>query len=205
LFNPRNLYAPWGNEDTQQILDILADHNIKVTFFVSGNWVRSFPDDVKRIQAAGHELGNHGSNHKEMSKLSTKERKKELMDVHKQVEELTGVEMRLFRAPYSDYQNEVVTDVKSFGYYPVEGNVDSQDWKDYGAESIVTTVCNNKNLHNGAIIICHNGAKYTPLALSATIKNLQKQGYELVTISELIYKKNYYLDANGRQISDKKS
>jgi len=151
--------AAWGNEDTQQILDILKDNEVRATFFMTGNWVNSYPDDVKRIQAAGHDLGNHSDSHKEMSKLTAKERKEELMKVHNKVKALTGVEMNLFRPPYSDYNNDVILDATSCGYYTIQWNVDSLDWKDYGAESIVSTVCDNECLCNGAIILCHNGAK----------------------------------------------
>ena len=91
--------AAWGNEDTQELLSILAKHNVHVTFFMTGGWVESYPEDVKAILAAGHDLGNHSENHKEMSKLSKSEIKKELMSVHDKVKELTGYDMFLFRPP----------------------------------------------------------------------------------------------------------
>lgn len=78
-------------------------------------------------------------------------------------------------------------------------SVDSLDWKDYGVDSILTTVLNHKHLGNGSIILCHNGAKYTAQALDALIEGLQKKGFKLVTISELIYKDNYEMDTEGRQ------
>ena len=80
--------------------------------------------------------------------------------------------------------------------------VDSLDWKDYGVESIIKTVTEHKNLCNGAIILMHNGAKYTAEALPTVIEKLQADGYEIVPISELIYKDNYHLDVTGRQISN---
>lgn len=95
----RKLPLPWGNEDTGRILDILKKHNVKVTFFMTGGWVESYPDDVKAILAAGHDLGNHSENHKNMSQLSDEECKEELMKVHTKVQELTGYEMFLFRPP----------------------------------------------------------------------------------------------------------
>ncbi|MCH5254276.1 MAG: polysaccharide deacetylase family protein, partial [Lachnospiraceae bacterium] len=87
--------AAWGNEDTATILDILKKHNVKVTFFMTGGWVESYPEDVKRILADGHDLGNHSENHKNMSQLSNEEKRSELMDVHTKVQELTGYEMFL--------------------------------------------------------------------------------------------------------------
>lgn len=80
--------------------------------------------------------------------------------------------------------------------------MDSLDWKDYGADSIVDTILNHKNLRNGSIILCHNGAKYTADALERVITGLREKGYEIVSVSELIYKENYHMDVTGRQIAD---
>lgn len=80
--------------------------------------------------------------------------------------------------------------------------VDSLDWKDYGIDSIIKTVCNHKNLGNGSIILMHNGATYTSRALESVITGLKSQGYELVPISKLILRENYHLDHTGRQIAD---
>ena len=193
--------AAWGNEDTAKILEILKKHNVKVTFFMTGGWVESYPDDVKAILADGHDLGNHSENHKNMSQLSDSECEEELMAVHRKVQELTGYEMFLFRPPYGDYDNDVIKVAKKCGYYPIQWAVDSLDWKDYGVDSIIKTVTEHKHLGNGSIILCHNGAKFTAEALDTLITTLEKKGYEFVPISELIYKDNYHLDHEGRQIS----
>ena len=87
----------------------------------------------------------------------------------------------------------------------LDTSVDSLDWKDYGVDNIIDTVLNHKHLGNGSIILCHNGAKYTAEALDSLITGLQDKGYEIVPISELIYKDNYHMDVNGRQIEDEKS
>lgn len=148
--------AAWGNEDTQTLLDILAAHQVKATFFMTGGWVESYPEDVKKIYEAGHDLGNHSQNHKYMSKLSDEEKTQELMSVHQRVKELTGYDMFLFRPPYGDYDSAVVTNARQNGYYPIQWNIDSLDWKDYGAEDIIKKITENKNLSNGSIILCHN-------------------------------------------------
>lgn len=192
--------AAWGNEDTQKILDILKKNDVHVTFFMTGGWVESYPDDVKAILAAGHDLGNHSENHKNMSQLSDEEKKEELMAVHRKVQELTGYEMFLFRPPYGDYDNAVVNVAKDCGYYTIQWDVDSLDWKDYGVDSIIKTVSEHKHLGNGSIILCHNGAKFTAQALDTLIKKLKEQGYSIVPVSELIYRDNYHLNVEGRQI-----
>ena len=121
------------------------------------------------------------------------------MKVHNRVKELTGYEMFLFRPPYGDYDNHVITNAEDCGYYAIQWDVDSLDWKDYGTESIIQTVCNHKHLGNGSIILCHNGAKYTASALDTMLSNLEQAGYTVVPVSELIYRDDYYLDTEGRQ------
>lgn len=194
--------AAWGNEDTAAILEILKKHDLHVTFFMTGGWVKAFPEDVKAIYEAGHDLGNHSENHKNMSQLTKAQCKEEIMKVHQRVKDLTGQEMTLFRPPYGDYNNEVILDAQECGYYPIQWSVDSLDWKDYGVNSIVDTILNNEELKNGAIILMHNGAKYTKDALEEVITGLQDKGYEIVPISQLIYKDHFHMDVTGRQIKD---
>lgn len=121
--------AAWGNEDTQQILDILKKYNIHVTFFMTGEWVENYPDDVKKICEAGHDLANHSENHKNMSQLPDEECKQELLKVHEKVKKLTGKDMELFRPPYGDYDNEVIQNATSCGYYTIQWDVDILDIK----------------------------------------------------------------------------
>ena len=194
--------AAWGNEDTQKILEVLKKHDVHVTFFMTGGWVENYPDDVKAILAAGHDLGNHSENHKNMSQLSDAEKKEELMKVHDKVRTLTGYEMFLFRPPYGDYDNAVVNVAKDCGYYTIQWDVDSLDWKDYGVDSIIKTVTEHKHLGNGSIILCHNGAKYTAQALDTLITKLKEKGYTFVPVSELIYRDGYHMNVEGRQIKN---
>lgn len=194
--------AAWGNEDTQKILDILEKHNVKVTFFATGGWVEAYPDDVKKIIEAGHAFGNHSENHKFMTRLTDEQKKQELMKVHDKVKALTGYEMCLFRPPYGDYNDAVVKVADSLGYYTIQWSVDSLDWKDYGVDSIVRTVTQHKSLDSGAIILMHNGAKYTADALDSIITSLEEQGYSFVTVAELIHIGKYHMDHTGKQIAD---
>ena len=194
--------AAWGNEDTQKILEVLKKHDVHVTFFMTGGWVENYPDDVKAILAAGHDLGNHSENHKNMSQLSDAEKKEELMKVHDKVRTLTGYEMFLFRPPYGDYDNAVVNVAKDCGYYTIQWDVDSLDWKDYGVDSGIKTVTEHKHLGNGSIILCHNGAKYTAQALDTLITKLKEKGYTFVPVSELIYRDGYHMNVEGRQIKN---
>lgn len=194
--------AAWGNEDTQRILQILEEQQIKVTFFVTGDWVKAYPEDVKAILAAGHDLGNHSETHLNMSKLTDSEKKEEIMNVHKQVKELTGYDMFLFRPPYGDYDNALIKTADACGYYTIQWDVDSLDWKDYGTDAIIERVCKDKHLGNGSIILCHNGAKFTADALETMIVKLKEKGFTFVPVSELIYRDQYHMNQEGRQIRD---
>lgn len=195
--------AAWGNEDTAKILAILKRHHVHVTFFMTGGWIRHYPDDVKAIAKAGHDLGNHSENHKQMSKLDKQQCIEEIKKPHEEVKKLTGKAMILFRPPYGDYNNTLIETVKECGYYPIQWDVDSLDWKDYGVDSIIRTVCEHKHLGNGSIILMHNGAKYTAQALEAVITGLQTKGYQIVPISKLIIKENYHMNHEGRQMKGK--
>ena len=194
--------AAWGNEDTETLLSILDKYNVKTTFFMTGGWIESYPEDVKKIAAAGHDLGNHSENHKQMSQLSSDECLAEIQKPHDKVKELTGTEMTLFRPPYGDYNNTLIESANALGYHVIQWSVDSLDWKHYGADSIVDTILNHKALGDGAIILMHNGAKYTKDALETVISTLQSKGYEFVTLSELVYKDHFHMDPSGKQIPD---
>lgn len=191
--------AAWGNEDTGTLLDILAQYNVKATFFMTGGWIESYPDDVKKIADAGHDLGNHSENHKHMSTLSSGQCTDEIMEPHEKVKELTDKDMCLFRPPYGDYNDTLINAVNDCGYYAIQWDVDSLDWKDYGAENIVNTVLGHKNLGNGSIILMHNGARYTKDALPLIIEGLREKGYEIVPVSELVITGEYSIDHTGRQ------
>lgn len=197
--------AAWGNKDLDTILQILEQYHVKTTFFMTGGWIESYPQEVLKIQNAGHELANHSENHKNMSSLSSSQCKEEIMSTHQRIRELTGTSMDLFRPPYGDYNNTVIQAASDCGYYSVQWSVDSLDWKDYGVDSIIQTVTEHPELKPGAIILLHNGAKYTAQALPFIIEKLQTAGYQIVPVSELIYKENYYLDTSGKQFLKRKS
>lgn len=100
-----------------------------------------------------------------------------------------------FRAPYGDYNNDVVKSVNGCNMYCVQWDVDSLDWKDPTPQQITQNVL--KKLQDGSIILMHNGAKNTPEALPMVIEGIKEKGYEIVPISEILLKGDYYTDVNG--------
>ena len=176
--------AAWGNEDTQKILDILARHNVHVTFFMTGGWVDSYPDDVKAILEAGHDLGNHSENHKNMSQLSNDEKRQEIVSVHQKVKELTGYDMFLFRPPYGDYDNDVIRTASECGYYSIQWDVDSLDWKLQDAGAIQKHVL--ETVEEGDIILMHDGYEASVEAALGIVDQLLKEGYQFVTADRMV-------------------
>ena len=100
--------AAWGNEDTQQLIDILAKYNIKVTFFVVGEWVDKYPESVKALSDAGHEVMNHSNDHAHFNTLSAEEIVANINACSDKIEAVTGVRPTLFRPPYGDYDNLLI-------------------------------------------------------------------------------------------------
>ena len=195
--------AAWGAEDTQILIDTFAKHNIKVTFFVVGEWVDKYPEMVKALHDAGHEIQNHSNTHPHLTNLSKKEIEEEITQCNNKIKTITGIQPTLMRPPYGDYDNKVIETTQSLGMYTIQWSVDSLDWKDLSADEISNRV--KSAIQPGGIVLFHNAAKHTPEALPTLIEELLAEGYEFVPISQLIYQNNYTIDHNGMQIPNKTS
>lgn len=187
--------ACWGAEKTPQILDILDEYDIQTTYFVTGIWAEEYPEWVKEIAERGHELGNHTSTHPHLSQLSAEEIETELKDVEELIHELSNQRTRLFRPPYGEYDNNVITTASDLGYYTIQWSIDSLDWKNQSSEVIADRV--TSRAHNGAIILFHNNGLNTAEALPEIIEFFQENNYEIVPISKLLYQKDYVIDPHS--------
>lgn len=195
--------ACWGASYTPEILEILQNNNLKTTFFLTGFWVEKYPEMVQKIAAEGHEIGNHTYSHPHLNSLGEEQIREELEKVNKMILELTGQKPDLFRPPFGEYNNKVVSVAEKAGYSPIQWSIDSLDWQELGKEPMVERV--TANLHPGAIVLFHNNARYTVEALPEIIASIQEQGYQILPISELLYQDNYEIDSNtGAQIQKKK-
>ena len=190
--------AAWGNEQTNTLLDILDEYKVKSTFFLVKQWVDKYPEDVKEIAARGHDLGNHSATHPHMAELSAEEQLTEINECNSAIQKLTGSCPTLFRAPYGEYNNTLVTGLKDNDMYCVQWNIDSLDWKDPSPAEIVKKV--KSKLCPGSIILMHNGATNTPEALPQVIETIQSEGYTIVPISKIIPQGDYYTDHEGKMI-----
>lgn len=191
--------AAWGNEDTQMLIDILAKYDVKVTFFVVGEWVDKYPESVKALHDAGHEVMNHSDDHAHFNSLSSDQIIENINACNDKIEALTGVRPTLFRPPYGEYDDHVITAVRSMGVEPIQWDVDSLDWKDLSAGEIFDRV--TSRVQSGSIVLFHNAALHTPEALEDIVKYLVSDGYEIVPISQLIIDGDYKIDHTGRQFA----
>ena len=164
--------AAWGNDDTEQLINILAEYKVPATFFVVGAWVDKYPESVKQLSDAGHQVQNHSNTHPYMTGLSAEQITDEIEACNKKIENITGKCPTLFRPPYGDYDNKVVQTVESINMHAIQWDVDSLDWKDNATpESICKRV--TSKVKNGSIILFHNDAEHTPEALPTILKFLK--------------------------------
>ena len=173
--------AAWGNEDTQTLIDIFDKYNVKVTFFVVGEWVDKYPESVKALHDAGHEVMNHSNTHAHMSQLSKEEIIADVEACNDKIEAVTGVRPTLFRCPYGEYDDHVINAVRSLGMEPIQWDVDSLDWKDLSAGEITQRV--TSKVQPGSIVLFHNAALHTPEALPAIIEGYLEAGYSFAALT----------------------
>ena len=180
------------------LIDILGKYKVKATFFVVGDWVDKYPETVKALHDAGHEVMNHSNTHAHMSQLSKDEIIADVEACNDKIEAVTGVRPTLIRPPYGEYDDNVITAIRSIGMEPIQWDVDSLDWKDLEAPEIIKRVTGK--VQSGSIVLFHNAALHTPEALPTIIETLLQEGYTFVPISEIILPQPYTIDHTGRQL-----
>jgi polysaccharide deacetylase family sporulation protein PdaB len=194
--------AAWGNEDTGTLINILSSYGVKTTFFVVGDWAEKYPESVRALHEAGHEVMSHSSHHGHFSMMSAEEIASDLRHANRLIAACTGVEPTLFRCPYGEYDDHVIQTVISLGMTAIQWSVDSLDWKGIGADEICSRVL--KRVEPGSIILFHNAAEHTPEALGRIIETLQADGYTIVPVSQLLLQGDYHIDHAGRQVANPK-
>ena len=188
----------WGNEYTQKLLQEMRLYDIKCTFFTVSFWAEKYAEDLKQIVEEGHEVGTHSKTHSYMSKQTAEQIDQELDYSCKVIEQITGQKVQLFRPPYGDYDDLLIERAEQMGLYTIQWDVDSLDWKDLSASQIAKRVISK--VKNGSIILCHNNGLHTYESLPLIFADLTKKGYKFVKVSDLIYKENYQMTVEGRQI-----
>ena len=189
--------AAWGADKTQGILDIMSEYNAKGTFFLVGFWIDKYEKETKAIAEAGFEIGNHSRNHLNMPKLSENEIENEIEYVNDRVFDLTGKKPKYFRAPFGDYNNKLMTSLEGLNMVGVQWSIDSLDWKGLSAKQIYDRIV--PKAKSGDIVLFHNNSDHVLDALPMVLTALRAQGFEFVTIADLVLTEGYTIDSNGIQ------
>ena len=188
----------WNADDIETILQTLKENDVKITFFMVGDWIEKFPDAVKKIHEAGHEIASHSDTHPHVNKLSYEKNIEEIEKSNEKIEKITGKKTKIYRAPYGEYNDTVIKAAQDNGYYTIQWNLDTLDYTGLTGEEMWKRL--EQKIKAGDIILSHNGTKHTAESLDQLLKNIKQKGLEVVPISDLIYLENYTIDNNGTQI-----
>lgn len=189
--------AAWGADKTEKIIEICNEFNVKATFFLVGFWVEKYPELVKKIHENGFEIGTHSNTHPDMTKLSKEDQKLELLTCMNLIKKITNQDVKIFRPPFGAYNDSLINVAEELGLTTIQWDVDSLDWKGLSAMEINNRVLNG--VKNGSIILCHNNSDHILDALPIMLDRLQKRGYTITPVGELLIKGEYLIDNNGMQ------
>lgn len=173
----------WGEEYIPSLLAVSKKKEIPLTFFITGRWADKFPDLVREIHAAGHEIGNHAYSHAHPDRLSVEDNVQEIERAAAVLARITGTRTTLFAPPYGERGPAVLEAAEAAGHKTVLWSVDSIDWKRPPAAAITARVVDGA--HNGAIVLLHP-TETTVAALPAIADGLRRRGFELVTVSRML-------------------
>ena len=190
----------WNDSDIDKIIEVLKSNNVKATFFMVGDWVEKYPEAVKKINQEGHEIGSHSDTHPHVNQLSSEENLEEIKTSSKKIEQITNKKVTLYRPPYGEYNNTVIKVANENSYIPIQWSLDTLDYTGITGNEMWNKI--KDKISNGDIILMHNGTEHTADSLDMIIKNIKEKGFNLVTVSDLIYKENYSIDVNVKQIQN---
>lgn len=191
----------WNADDIDSILETLKNNDTQITFFMVGDWIEKFPDAVKKISEAGHEIASHSDTHPHVNNLSYEENIEEIKKSNEKIEKITGSRTNIYRPPYGEYNNTVIKAAEDKGYYCIQWNLDTLDYTGLTGDEMWNRL--KDKLKSGDIILTHNGTEHTADSLEQIIKNIKAKGLKLVKVSDLIYKDGYTINNNGTQIRNK--
>ncbi|MCL2077250.1 MAG: polysaccharide deacetylase family protein [Oscillospiraceae bacterium] len=193
----------WGNSNTDELLAILDEHNVFATFFITGEFSEKFPDDVRKIMNAGHEIGNHSDAHPHLKGMNINKIIEDTRESERKIMMITGSRPALYRAPYGEYDANALKTIEGLGYNFIQWSVDSIDWQEPDPATIVKRVTDKTD--SGSILLFHNDLENTTEALPEILTKLRQGGFQFVRVGDLIYNEDYHIDHSGRQIRDVKT
>lgn len=187
----------WNADDIDLILETLSKHDCHVTFFMVGDWVAKYPEAVKKIYDAGHEIGNHSDTHPHVNNMNLEQNINQIKQCSDKIESITGSKTTLYRGPYGEYNNTVIQAATNSNHLTVQWSIDSLDYKALTCEQMWERI--EPKLACGSIILMHNGTENTALSLDTLLTNIKNKGFEVVKVSDIIYSSDFNIDNNGIQ------
>jgi peptidoglycan-N-acetylmuramic acid deacetylase len=170
---------------TESIINTLAENDVTAAFFITGHYLNTAEDLVKKMIENGNIVGNHTVNHKCLPNLTDDEIKNEIMKLHNAVYEKIGYEMTYFRPPKGEFSERTTSLINDLGYTSVLWSSAYDDWdtekqgrEEYGKKKILD------NLHNGSVILLHATSKDNSVILDDLIKEIKAQGYEIRSLND---------------------
>lgn len=170
-----------------QILDVLKENDVKATFFVTGHYLNTQPELVKRMAEEGHIVGNHSFNHLDHTTVTDEEMVEDIESCQKLITETIGYEMpKFFRPPAGVYSIRTLEKAQELGYKTIFWSFAYKDW-DTNAQPTTEEAYDMvmTNYHNGCIMLLHAVSEANTNALDSMIKSLKQEGYEFRSLMEL--------------------
>ncbi len=175
----------WGNEVIPEILEVLKEKEVKITFFVTGRWAKSFPEVFQSIIDEGHEIGSHGYQHLNYSTLSHEKNLDEIKRAENVIMEYTKIKPKYFAPPSGAYNQHTLVAAKEMGYQTILWSIDTIDWRKGSTKDIIVKRVLDKKQHNGGIVLMHPMPE-TAKALPELIDALREKGLEIGRVSDVI-------------------
>jgi len=182
----------WGEEYIPAILEALDQKKAKATFFLTGRWAKKNPELVKEIVSRGHEIGNHGYSHPHPDRISIAANQEEIVKTEKIVEEIMGIKMKYYAPPYGERGTPGLRAAQNLGYQTILWTLDTVDWRSDSTPEVIAKRILNPSIRfgikptkEGAIVLMHP-KENTVKALPNILQQLTREGFRLVTLTELI-------------------
>lgn len=178
--------ATYGDNQTESLLTILANEGISATWFVSGIWAERYPELLRAVNAASHQIGNHSMTHPHMTQLNAEQMRSEIARATQAIESRVAQRVTLFRPPFGEYNQTLLNVAAEQGLRTILWTVDSLDWQEPppSPQEIANRVLGS--VKNGAIVLMHNAGRNTPAAVPIIIREIRRRGFGFGTVSQVL-------------------
>ncbi len=175
-----------ADTDAQQIASILGTLrrcHVRATFFVTGVWAQKYPEEVKKIVRQGNEIASHGNTHRDMTKMTTQQKKEDLLACSEKIKAACGTEPHWFRPPYRKWDGSLLQTAHSLGLHVVDYSVQTDEWRNVSPQVICRQAVSG--VTPGGILLLRCVGINVATALPQILQTLQKQGWQIGTLTQL--------------------